>query len=108
MDQFDTSRAIEQTIAIMSTVLSAMLDSPEHLRVVPHHAERGIVLRVHCAPCDISKLIGKQGRTARALRTVLMAIAKHNLFYLDIVECSQERHQDQSSVEVYDAMLCSV
>lgn len=107
MERCDSPKAIEQACAVMSIVLSAMLDYPEYLRVIPHHADTGVVLRVHCAPCEISKLIGKQGRTARALRTVLMAIAKQSSFHLDIVECPGEGHQEQPSPELYKTDLCS-
>jgi predicted RNA-binding protein YlqC (UPF0109 family) len=48
----------------------------------------GTVLRLRVAPSDIGKVIGKQGRTARSMRTILGAASmklKHR-FALDIVE----------------------
>lgn len=47
-----------------------------------------VTFRVRVAPADIGKIIGKQGRTARALRTILMAMGMkmHMRCALDIVE----------------------
>jgi len=50
------------------------------------------VLRVRVAPQDIGKVIGKQGRTARSLRTILGAASMklHHRFSLDILEDDEE------------------
>ncbi len=55
-------------------------------QIVP--SQEGTVLRLRVAAGDVGKVIGKQGRTARSLRTVLSAASmklKHR-FSLDIVE----------------------
>lgn len=45
-------------------------------------------LKVHVAPSDTAKLIGKQGRTARSLRTILSAVSMklHHRYVLNIEE----------------------
>ena len=108
MEQFDASQEVQQICVVMKTVLSAMLDRPETLKVVPHHSETGVVLSVQCDPSDISKLIGKQGRTARALRTVLMAVSKHNCFHLDIAESYSGIQTNRAPIEADVVIPCRV
>jgi predicted RNA-binding protein YlqC (UPF0109 family) len=50
-----------------------LVDSPDEVRV--ERAEEGdaLVLRLHVAPDDVGKVIGRQGRIARALRTIVRA-----------------------------------
>ena len=51
-----------------------LVDDPEAVRVEPVEDEDGsLVLRLHVAPADVGKVIGRQGRIARALRTLVRA-----------------------------------
>ena len=53
-----------------------LVDDPEQVRVTSHENEGGeLVLELHVASADLGKVIGKQGRIARALRTVVKAAA---------------------------------
>ena len=52
-----------------------LVDEPDAVRVEPVEAEDALVLRLHVAPADVGKVIGRQGRIARALRTVVRASA---------------------------------
>lgn len=81
----NTPQDIQTVLAVMKPVLAAMLDAPETLNVVPLPTSSGTVLRVSCHPADVSKLIGKGGRNARALRTVLLAVSRQSALDLDIV-----------------------
>ena len=66
----------------------ALVDLPDSVSVETFKDGDGTVLRLRVAPSDIGKVIGKQGRTARSIRTILGAASmklKHR-FSLDIVE----------------------
>jgi uncharacterized protein len=52
-----------------------LVDDPEAVRVETAEEEDALVLRLHVAPDDVGKVIGRQGRIARALRTVVRASA---------------------------------
>ena len=52
-----------------------LVDEPEAVRVETAEEEDAIVLRLHVAEADVGKVIGRQGRIARALRTVVRASA---------------------------------
>jgi predicted RNA-binding protein YlqC (UPF0109 family) len=53
----------------------ALVDSPEGVTVEAEEEENTCVIRLRVASADVGRVIGKQGRTAKAMRTVLHAIA---------------------------------
>jgi predicted RNA-binding protein YlqC (UPF0109 family) len=65
-----------------------LVDDPDAVRVETEEAEDALVLRLHVAPDDVGKVIGRQGRIARALRTVVRASAvrENRRVLLEIVE----------------------
>ena len=53
-----------------------LVDNPDEVRVERHEGQSGeLVLELHVAPDDIGKVIGKQGRIANAMRTLLKIAA---------------------------------
>lgn len=48
-----------------------LVDKPDEVEVTEVPGRRANVLELHVAPDDLGKVIGRQGRTARALRTLL-------------------------------------
>ena len=52
-----------------------LVDEPDAVRVEQDESEGAIVLRLHVAQDDVGKVIGRQGRVARALRAVVRASA---------------------------------
>ena len=69
-------------------IARALVDSPESVSIEVVTESEGTILRLRVAQSDVGKVIGKQGRTARSLRTILSAASmkqKHR-FSLDIVE----------------------
>jgi uncharacterized protein len=75
----------------MSEIARALVDDPDAVHIDTYRDGDSSVLRLHVAPNDIGKLIGKQGRTARSLRTILGAASMkfHQRFALDIVETDE-------------------
>ena len=65
-----------------------LVDRPEEVRVERAESDGGTVLRLHVAPDDVGKVIGRKGRIARALRTVVRASASRSRerVLLEIVE----------------------
>jgi hypothetical protein len=74
--------------ALMSEIAQALVDDPSAVHVEVIIDQDTAVLRLEVAPADVGKVIGKQGRTARSLRTILGAASmKHKRrFALDIIE----------------------
>ena len=50
-----------------------LVDEPDEVRVETVERDDAVVLQLHVAPDDVGKVIGKQGRIARALRSVVRA-----------------------------------
>jgi uncharacterized protein len=73
---------------LMTEIAKALVDEPEAVQVEAIQEGDSTLLRLRVAPGDIGKVIGKQGRTARSLRTILGAASMklQHRFGLDIVE----------------------
>ncbi len=66
----------------------SLVEEPEHVRVTEVRRENAIVLELSVAPGDLGKVIGRQGRTARAIRTFLSAASSRGTrrYILDILD----------------------
>ncbi len=60
---------------LIEYIAKALVDTPENVQVREVEGEQTSVLELKVAKEDIGKVIGKQGRTARAMRTILGAAA---------------------------------
>jgi predicted RNA-binding protein YlqC (UPF0109 family) len=60
---------------LVEYMAKALVDDSESVSVTEVEGERVTVIELRVAPGDLGKVIGKQGRTARALRTILNANA---------------------------------
>jgi uncharacterized protein len=56
---------------LVETIAKALVDHPEEVRVTAVEKERQLVYELSVHPDDMGKIIGKQGRIAKALRTVV-------------------------------------
>ncbi len=63
---------------LLEYLAKALVDSPDEVRVESTETETTVILELNVAKEDIGKVIGKQGRIARALRTVVKASAVKN------------------------------
>ena len=60
---------------LLEFLARSLVDNPDQVRVEEKESSDGVVLRLSVAQEDVGKVIGKQGRIARALRTVVKASA---------------------------------
>lgn len=58
---------------LVEVIAGALVDNPEQVEVTETEDENQIVLSLKVAPDDMGKVIGKQGRIAKAIRTVVRA-----------------------------------
>ncbi|MBM3655420.1 MAG: RNA-binding protein [Actinobacteria bacterium] len=66
-------------------LVKGIVDNPEEVIISEKEGRRGTTLEVRVHPDDIGKVIGRNGRTAKALRTVISAIAGRSV-RVDLVE----------------------
>lgn len=60
---------------LVEMIASALVDNPDEVVVTETETENEIVLKLSVAPPDMGKVIGKQGKIAKAIRTVVRASA---------------------------------
>ena len=62
----------------MEVIAKHLVDNPDSVNVDEIEKDGSILLELKVAPDDMGKVIGKQGRIARAIRTVVKASAIHD------------------------------
>ena len=60
---------------LVEYIVKSLVDQPENVEVNVVEGEKSTILELRVSPDDIGKVIGKQGRIAKALRTILSATA---------------------------------
>ena len=73
---------------LVEEIAKALVDIPEQVQVREVEGEQTTLLELRVAPTDLGKVIGKQGRTARSIRTLLGAAGMklNRRFNLEILE----------------------
>ncbi|MEE4604776.1 MAG: KH domain-containing protein [Desulfobacteraceae bacterium] len=73
---------------LITEIVQALVDQPDHVLVTEIEGDHTNVLELSVAKSDMGKVIGRKGRTAQAIRTILSAAAgkARKRFVLEIVE----------------------
>ncbi|MBA3764504.1 MAG: KH domain-containing protein [Actinobacteria bacterium] len=73
---------------LVDFLVTELVEDPDAVEVTESEDDRGLRYTVHMAPDDMGKVIGKGGRTAKAIRTVVRAAASREgtSAYVDIVD----------------------
>ena len=71
-------------------LVKGIVDNPEEVIISEKEGRRRTTLEVRVHPEDIGKVIGRNGRTAKALRTVVSALAGRSV-RVDLVEADEAR-----------------
>lgn len=80
------SEALEHLVA-------GIVTNPDDVRVRDKNLRRGRLLEVRVHPDDVGKVIGRQGRTAQALRAVVGALAGNENIRVDFVDVDRPRRR---------------
>jgi predicted RNA-binding protein YlqC (UPF0109 family) len=65
----------KQLISLIEFVVKALVDMPDQVKVNAVRGEQTTVIELHVAKEDLGKVIGKMGKTAQSLRTILNAVS---------------------------------
>ncbi|MDO5745319.1 MAG: RNA-binding protein [Micrococcaceae bacterium] len=71
-------------------LVRGIVDTPDDVQVALKGNRRGDILEVRVHPEDLGRVIGRQGRTAKALRTVVGALAEEPI-RVDVVDTDRRR-----------------
>jgi len=76
---------------LVEMIAKSLVDHPEKVNVTQLDGEQTTILELRVDPNDLGKVIGRQGRTARAIRTILGAagMKQRRRYSLEIIEKSK-------------------
>ena len=69
---------------LVEVIAKALVDNPQEVVVTEKTEGRNIKLELHVSPDDMGKVIGKQGRIAKAIRTVVKAASVGDKIKVDV------------------------
>ncbi len=72
--------------AALTHLVKGIVDHPDDVKVVARSNSRGEVLEVRVNPEDLGRVIGRAGRTAKSIRTVVNALADGRNVRVDVVD----------------------
>ncbi|MEY4981623.1 MAG: hypothetical protein RL174_961 [Actinomycetota bacterium] len=72
--------------AALEHLVKGIVDNPDDASVNARTTSRGDLLEVHVHPDDLGRVIGRNGRTAKALRTLVSALADGKKVRVDVVD----------------------
>jgi predicted RNA-binding protein YlqC (UPF0109 family) len=70
-------------------LVKGIVDHPDDVRVDSSETSRGELLEVRVHPDDLGRVIGRAGRTAKALRTLVTALADGRRVRVDVVDTDE-------------------
>lgn len=69
---------------LVEVVAKALVDHPDEVVVTEKAEGKNVILELHVAPSDMGKVIGKQGRIAKAIRAVVKAASSKDNKRVDV------------------------
>lgn len=72
--------------ATLEHLVKGIVDHPEDVQIDAHESPRGNVLDVRVHPADLGRVIGRNGRTAQALRTVIDALSEGQRVRVNVLD----------------------
>jgi predicted RNA-binding protein YlqC (UPF0109 family) len=69
---------------LVEVIAKALVDFPEEVSVTEKDEGRSILIELHVSPADMGKVIGKQGRIAKAIRSVVKAASSKDNRRIDV------------------------
>ncbi len=60
---------------LLEHIIKSIVDNPEQVEIKEIPGERVVIYEVRVAPEDLGKIIGREGRTAKAIRTIVAAVS---------------------------------
>ena len=69
---------------LVEVIAKALVDNPDEVIVTEKKDGRNIMIELHVAPSDMGKVIGKQGRIAKAIRAVVKAASTREKIKVEV------------------------
>ena len=69
---------MDNDVMFLEYVVKALVDNPNEVKIERIVDEMGVLVKLTVSPADMGKIIGRQGNTAKAIRTLLRVIGMKN------------------------------
>ena len=69
---------------LVEVIAKALVDNPDEVVVTEKGSGKNVIVELHVAPADMGKVIGKQGRIAKAIRSVVKAASSKENIKVDV------------------------
>lgn len=69
---------MEQDVQFLEFVIKALVENPQDVKIVRTVDEMGVLMTLDVNPADMGKIIGREGNTAKAIRTLLRVVGMKN------------------------------
>ncbi len=78
----------ESVVELVTVIAKALVDTPDAVAVTAVDGQQSCVVELSVDPSDLGKVIGKKGRTAKSIRTLLSAVSMkyRHRYVLEILE----------------------
>ena len=83
-DDHSNEVSVPTATNVLTYLVRSLVDEPDAVRVDEVEGRRGIKLEVRVAPGDLGRVIGRRGRTAQSIRTVVRAAAARDEREVDV------------------------
>jgi len=78
---------------LVKYIAMSLVDKPDEVKVEVKESDSSVTIELTVAPSDMGKVIGKQGRIAKAIRTVVKAasVKESKKYIVEIIETEKEK-----------------
>jgi predicted RNA-binding protein YlqC (UPF0109 family) len=83
-DEDDADEPAPTAISVLDLIVTSLVDDPDAVRIDPIEQRDRVRLEVRVGPDDMGRVIGKRGRVANAIRTVVRAAAVRDDVHVDV------------------------
>lgn len=99
---------MERDVEFLEFVVKALVDNPSDVKIRRDVDEMGVLITLDVNPQDMGKIIGRDGNTAKAIRTLLRVVGMKNNARVNLKinepEGSQRREKEQRSKSLDEAV----
>ena len=69
---------MEQDVKFLDFIIKSLVEKPEEVKITRTVDEMGVLMTLDVSPNDMGKIIGREGNTAKAIRTLLRVVGMKN------------------------------
>ena len=69
---------MEQDVKFLDFIIKSLVENPDDVKITRTVDEMGVLMTLDVSPADMGKIIGREGNTAKAIRTLLRVVGMKN------------------------------